>query len=415
MKLKYSSITMLIVVFIVIASEYFFFLGSEINELILLILLMFGMGICFFKSKREISIIQSKMKFCNKYIIISCIVFTIILFYTVIAFPKQGLLYTLKGFGYYYYVLIAILLLVYMIKKNSDRDIYLFLEVCAIIWYVLVIAQKYLYESNGTIIINSYFDYFCGGFVPLRNNMIRVSLRWFGNLMLIYNFYKFYVDNNKHRLLYLGVFILGIYDVFVIQQTRLYTLCDLVCIFFIVLFKRNNKFEIFRKPILIIITIVFAFETGIISTFFDSFSSTGTYSNSTLARNYAMIYYWEYFLSHPIFGMGFTSSTYYPTIVRGVAGTASMDDVGIIGQFARLGLFVIPIYIVLFIRFFKILRLMKKNNQYDNEFIWYCAFFLQLVITSLSLSMLDKQRIMLYPLSIALFEFQYFRLKVNVK
>lgn len=414
MKIKISTVIILIVVFIVVASEYFFFLGPEINTIVLLMMLLMGLIICMAKTRREMGIIKTQLNFCGGYIFMSCIIFSTILMYTIIAFPRQNLLYTLRGFGYYYYVLIAILLLCYMIRKKKDSNIYLLLEICTVIWYMLVLAQKIVYDINGTIIIDSYFEYFCGGFVPLRNGMIRISLRWFGNLMLIYNFYKFYVLGNKKKLIYFGIFILGMYEVIMIQQTRAYTLCNLICIFTIILLKRNTKKEFFRKLFLFIIAILIILETGIVSNFIDSFSSSGTFANSTLARSYAIKYYWEYFLNHPIFGMGFASTTFYSSVVKGLSGKASIDDVGMLGQFVRLGVFVIPIYILLLIRFFRILGMMKKYGQFKEDYIWYSSFFIQLLITSVSLSMMDKQRIMLYPLSIALFEFQYLRIKEKV-
>ena len=103
----------------------------------------------------------------------------------------------------------------------------------------------------------------------------------------------------------------------------------------------------------ILVGIIILFGSGIVTKFLNSFSSTGEFGGSSIARLGAYKYYWKCFLENPIFANGFVGDENYYDIVHGASGIYYQtvyvrffyDDVGIVGQLALLGIFIIGIYI----------------------------------------------------------------------
>jgi len=115
------------------------------------------------------------------------------------------------------------------------------------------------------------------------------------------------------------------------------------------IFYRATKYWKGKKIGFIVGICLFAYLTDYIGDFLETFSLTATRSYSTVARLYALDYYWKYFLSHPLFGFGFADGVRFYSIVHG-DGRASISDIGIFGQLGKYGLTIILIYVYPLIR-----------------------------------------------------------------
>jgi O-antigen ligase len=173
-----------------------------------------------------------------------------------------------------------------------------------------------------------------------------------------------------------------------------------------------------QKKILAIIMviggIIFLLTSGIVLKLFDSFSTTGDLAGSSIARVGAYEYYLNTFLKNPMFAIGFAGDNNYYDIVHGTSGIYYQsvyvryyyDDVGIVGQLALLGIFVVGIYIWPLLRIIKIaIRYCKSKLFSEGKLAMAIACYL--VCTTPTLIVLDSNRVFAWPIVLATIEFSY--------
>lgn len=236
----------------------------------------------------------------------------------------------------------------------------------------------------------------------LREGNIRIGLGAFGNIMLIYNFYKTVYSRENRKLLEIVNLVLGLYCLLFIQQTRMFTLIIFV-IYIYFLVSQGKKLKTIGKNVLIAISGAIALiNTGFLNSFIVTFTSSD-YEGSSVARQYAYEHFLSVFTANPLFGFGFASPGNYSDLVYGNLGIASVDDVGIVGQMARFGIFAFVIIVPVVLRMFSVCRRLK-NNKYTYYPV-FVGFSLYVLLTCATLSILDPQRIALLPVLLGLFEY----------
>ena len=406
MKIRISTILMGIVVLAALAWSDWLKLGiGPDSKAVLPVICILGFMFCMIFCKHSMREMRRNMKFAYNigFVIIVC--FLIIFIYTLIAFPAQSIKNTLTVS----YSILGILLIYplgcYLMIKEDEEVIFKFMNAMACIWYIMVLMQKILYEISGTIILSGLYS---DEDVLIRSSGIRIGLLIYGNIMLVYNFYKLYTGTAKSKIFTAFMVILGCYEVVAIQQTRMYTIILAVCLLLIVIFDRNTKAKFIRKILIFVLVIIAISQTDVVYNFFASFSESGSLGVSTTNRLYAFNYYWNYWLEHPLFGMGFASEGAYYSTVHGSLGTAYQSDTGFIGQLSRLGLFIIPMYVVPVVRMCQI-TLKLKRKQATDWVLYFCilAFILGTSITLIIFS--THKTNMLYPVAIVLFEYRYYK------
>ncbi len=204
---------------------------------------------------------------------------------------------------------------------------------------------------------------------------------------------------------HLLLFLIGIFDLIVIARTRSTTLIILVCLAAMVMMDTTTKRTLRQKILLCVFMLFLIFGTDVVSNFIDSFSLTSKRAYSTTARLYAANYYMNYFIHHPLFGFGFADYIGHYNLIHG-DGRAIMSDVGIFGQLAKYGLFLIPIYILPLIRSCRIMRKMWKDQHFKNKML-YLALTLYIVATTFNLIAIDQFRFLLWPVYLVIMEFGY--------
>ena len=353
--------------------------------------------------------IKHEMPFVSKYTIVSVLIFIVLFLYTLFSYSAQGLIGTLLGGGYYFAILLVFPIIGYMIRKGSVDSFLDIFDILSLIWILMVVMQSILY-ARGSQIIPEYLD----TQIKFRDNSLRITL-FYGNFAIIHSFYKLYSCkvNTLKKLPYVCICVFGLYGCFFVQLTRSYTLIVCVCLFIIVLLDKNtSQYKFLRKLLLVIVAVAFILNTGIVSRFISSLSATGAYAGSTYARTYSIAYYWETFKSHFPFGFAFAYEGNYYSLIHG-RGIAYIDDVGIFGQLARLGVFILPIYLWLTVRLIKIWRRIKKGGL-QKDYVFLSAVLVYFLLTSISLICLDPQRILLYPMIIAIYEYTYYEYRLSI-
>ena len=408
LKIKVSSILLFIFGLAIIFSVQFFYLGIGISAAYLAIISVIGLLVCIAFCNGTLKQMYKRLNFAFLIGIVVPVCYAIIFLYTAIAFPEQGFNSTVLMSYQYVAVLLVYPLGCYLLMTDNVKKIFDIMNVVAGIWYFLVLAQKILYETSGYVILTGLVQ---GSSLATRNSNLRISLMLFGNIMIIYNFYQLYSKHNKQKILNLVLLVVGLYELIVVQQTRAYSIVVFVALFMIVLLDKNTKKGFSRKLLMFGIIVLILLQTNAVSNMFESFSLSGEYSYSTEARLYAWNYYWTYFLEHPIFGMGFVSDVEYYSVVHGSLGIAYHSDVGFVGQLSRWGIFIIPVYVIPIARQCFITFKMWKRKEED--FILYIAIMLYILGTSITLIMLARNLIILYPVSIILFEYKYYKLRTD--
>ncbi len=117
-------------------------------------------------------------------------------------------------------------------------------------------------------------------------------------------------------------------------------------------------------------------------------------------------------MSNPIFANGFVGDENYYDIVHGASGVYYQtvlvryfyDDVGIVGQLALLGIFLIGIYIWPLVRIVKIAFRSCRNRTFsDGKYVM--AIVCYLLCTTPTLIVLDAGRVIAFPIILATVEY----------
>ncbi len=370
----------------------YLFFGSIIVSYILCIL-------CF--SKTFMKVLHND-KYLNVYLLLTIMSFVFLFGYSLIQYPAQNFKETMNTASPYLALLLVYPIYIYISVKDDDKALYNILEVFSLIIYFLILIQFITYKKGIMI--------FPEESIRMRNGSIRIGLHFYGNFMILYNFYQIYYRKNK-SILRILLFLIGIFELIFIQQTRAYTLVILVNILAMILLEKNTKNKLLKKIIIVALVAGIILQTDIVANFIQSLSTTGEEAGSTIGRQYSITYYLSMFKTHFPFGMGFPNNDKYGYILHHQVKnfTTYTDDVGFIGQLGIWGLLLIPIFIVPIIRMIKIIIRLKKQGYYDS-FVWCTTMLLYIIITSGTLMILDSYRIMLMPIIVALTEFENIKL-----
>lgn len=400
-RVKKTSLLLVCIIMAIIILDNFFGFGIPIgvNTTYLLfgvLILSFIIGVYLLPKK--FSYVVYNCKFINIYVVMVLVSYIVLFGYSLIEYPMQGIKETLSAGAPYLALLFIYPIYVYLIAKGNEKSIYRMLNIFSIIIYLLILVQFVTY-GRGIMIFSEET-------MKMRNERIRIGLHFYGNFMLLYNFYKMYIEKDR-KLFRILLVIVGFFELFYIQQTRAYTLVILFSIFIMIVFEKNTRNKLLKKGVIVILAIAVLLQTNIVSSFIQSLSSVGEEAGSTIGRQYSMAYYLSMFKIHFPLGLAFPNIDKYGTALHHQVGvyTTYVDDVGIIGQLGILGLLIIPIFIIPVVRMIYVVYKMSKN-KFNNQIIWYLVMLIYIIMTSGTLMILDSYRIMLMPIIMALVEFQ---------
>ena len=366
--------------------------------------------ICWDKHK---AILRPYMRFLRKYMTVVAVSILVISLYTIATYPKNPLITTYGFASYYLYAFMAVPIIYIYAVEGGYESFFKMLNIIAMCMYVMTAINGVAYIQSGHLLFSYSSMDFSGGMV--RDGKVRLYSGALGFLMIIYNFYKIYslrnVRNSKKFIHWVSIF-LGFLSIHFTGNSRLMLLTLLSSIGVLVLLGDGSR----KKKIIAIAAFVFGvvilFESGTVGKFLGSFSSSGDLGGSSIARVGAYEYYISRFLSNPIFANGFVGDENYYDIVHGSSGIYYQtvlvryyyDDVGVIGQLALLGVFLVGIYIWPILRILRIAIHECINQAYsDGKYVMAIACYL--VCTTPTLIILDASRVIAFPIILATVEF----------
>lgn len=375
-----------------------------------------AMIMAWFCYRNHKSALRKYIRFLKKYFAVVCISLILISVYTTIVYPLNPLITTYGFACYYLYAFLVIPLLYICSVEGGYERLFDLVNVFAVIMYIVTILQGVSYIRTGNLLFAA-----ASSDIGIRDGKVRFFSGPFGFLMLIYNFYRLYnlrEERIRKRLNAVISVALGVLSIYFTGNSRVFLATLLASIGVLVLLGDGSSKKKLITIASVIAAVVVLFTGGIISEFLGSFSSSGDLAGSTIARVEATKYYLGTFLKNPLFAIGFAGDKNYYDIVHGASGLHFQsvyvryfyEDVGIVGQIALLGSFVIGIYIWPLFRIIKIGFICSKSKQIlDGRLVMAMACYL--ICTTPTLIITNEGNVIAFPFILVIVEYIYAKFK----
>jgi hypothetical protein len=265
------------------------------------------------------------------------------------------------------------------------------------IWYILVLLQHFNYHGSAHMFLDVEKH--------IRNGGLRIGLNSLGSFLILYNFDVVYCKRKyENRLFAMLQLLLSTFELIFIQQTRAAMIAVFLALGFIAIANSNTIKKTIMNVIFILGVVLYLINSGVLDSLITSFSPTNkTFGAGTEARILATNYYWNAFVSNPLYGQGIASSAIYPKVEHGLRGIYYYSDVGGVAIFARYGLFVIPMYFWPVVYLGIITWKIAKSKIFRRDYGLLLGAFVYFIMTMQTLIITDSERIFLYPLIISMF------------
>ena len=399
MRVKYSDIFFgLILTIIIIDCDFFrlFKIGDDIYKAVNLLIVGVILFICIIH--KNIFIVSKK---CGKFIyfyiglISSYMIFEYI--YTMHIYEGLQTFYEFAKYNKHYVFIFLIIPLTYIFMvKNEFIDVMngVLIVVTITLGLILLHAIMYNWQEVELLNISIYAKRLT------RNDRMRMwDLSSLEGLAIIYATYRFLCDKKKKILYFVSAFICLMALVYV-EQTRMMLIAVAVSLVSMIVIKPSRTSgEILMKVVLIsLIGIIAGFI--ILPKLFTSFNGGYSISYRLIEMQFAV----NILRTHGIFGMGTISYNIQKYLYYyGIYSSISLNDIGIVGDVAQAGIWSIGLFIVPMLRMAWILLNGKKDDV--QIFLW--AIYVYLLVTSVTLFVLNSKRILMWPFCLALFEFYH--------
>lgn len=351
----------------------------------------------------------------KKSIFFSYVIFFIVMYF--IQFCISILRYNQTVFdifssSYYFLIVLFYFILIYYVKDDKTyNNIIRFIVYGTTILAVLFILQAILYSISNRIFLN-IFELNNGLEIQTRGEGIRLTqpstLLSFSIILSYSEILKCRIQRKRLKSIYILNVLLGIIYLLVVCKTRVLTISVIGTLFLITACISTKDI---RKKSLIIVVLIFS---GIIvlnlnstKEFIKSFNQQE--SGSVFARKEAISYFTKQFKESMLLGRGFINDiegteAFY--IVHGPQGYLNTTDVGIVGLMCIWGSIGLVWFFSILIKMINIIiKIYSKGNL--NLAIELIGIFSYIILTSLTLIITDRQRIILLPISLAIFEYNY--------
>lgn len=415
MKIKVSTspYVYLITFLVLFDCDFFTFLPfSFLNSISVKTLIILGISLFLLFNTFINKMIRETIKPYSGYAILFIIVLAIILilqgFYSYTAY-SQSVLDVIYAASIAFIRILLIFPIIYLLcRPDGFTKLMNSLTIITVAILFIRTCRAVIYNTVG-------FDMLPNLESSLRNGRMRQGLISIAGIVFIYICYKFLtsVKNTKQQYIFFAVLIfLAFYEVYA-NMTRMYIISFLVTfVIMLVTKKRPVNKEIVLLSCLVLFFILLIFS-GALTQFLDSFSTEGENADSTIGRQNTINYFNQIVKEQPVFGLGLLipkGENIY--IYFGPNRSAFLDDIGIINMYYHFGIFGIIIVAMVFGRMLYIAFRLYFCQEYDKR-IFLIGSLTYLIITSISLSAFDTQRMLSLIITWAVFEYDYYSYYFN--
>ena len=412
MRINDISIIRTLLIFNIIAwyhLGYLFKLPGIINTLLLYNNLSFISALvanmcfiyCICKHNAMYISVKNKLLF---YYIGVCGIYFLLVVYTLLKYPSQGVFSTIReGTNYLQILMVPAYVAVFCADGGVKRTMK-HINYISFVWYVLAIVQFVEYKIGG-ILLFDFATYFNNSPV-IRLYGLRIGVGCFGALMILYNYICLYEASKsiRDKVFNIVQLVLGLFVVIYIQQTRMIIivifLCLIVCIFLCKKSPKIRRRELLAMIFLFLLLCVSGYFNNLLEEmlYIDTIEGNVSYSN----RLYSINYYWECFKNNVLVGNAFVAdSLYYYSVVHGPMGVAHYSDVGIIGMLGQIGLCSLIFFGMPFFYLISVLRKLRHNFKTQYGYNILVMSLLYIGGTSITLLVTDYARTPMFAFIIA--------------
>lgn len=281
-------------------------------------------------------------------------------------------------------------------KEGGYDDIFKYINIIFFVFHILLIAQSIAFHFGIT-----FMNF---GTVRMRNGGIRISMGSLGNIMIIYNYCKYFCNKTGDRKVFnLIQFLLGFICLIFIQQTRVAMIAVFVCIAIASIVSSNSPVKMYFLFVGIVALLAYLYYKGTITSFVGSFKKGSADYNSTISRFEGYIYFWKAFLKNPLCGHGIVTNVIYEKLIKGPKKLYFYSDVGIVGILAQYGIFALFMYVYPVLRWGRVI--IKKFHSFVKNPL-PLALFVYILITTPTLIVISTGLSLSWAILFVVFEFE---------
>ncbi|MDE6844538.1 MAG: hypothetical protein K2J99_02050 [Lachnospiraceae bacterium] len=236
----------------------------------------------------------------------------------------------------------------------------------------------------------------------MRNDRFRMwDLFSLEGLAIIYGMYRVLFVNRK-KMRYVIQTVICVAALVYVEQTRMMLIALTVSILVMVVMKPCKTANGILAKGVLIATAGIVSTTLVVPKLIASLNRGDSVSISNRLIEIQFVY--NVLHNQGILGLGLISQRLQSNLYyHGIYSHVSLDDIGLIGYMAQVGIWSVALFIVPMVRMLWILLNVHKNEF--TIFLW--SLYIYLAITSSTLFVLNSQRILMWPFCLALFEFCY--------
>lgn len=402
---KYHILVLLFSIVVVFNCRGFNFLLPERMQYLYLCIYKICTLCCiasFFSKKIKINVYRELIIYC------SSLVFLFLLpefIYTSMIYHQK-----LKDFIFaidcYLFVFWSLPVMYIFCKDNSIEPFLNLMAMLVTIGFLSLIINVYFKN-------NFNFSFFNMKRWEFREGTIRiVDTSSFAAVVLLF-YWKKILEGRKNYIIPCIILVLGYLYV---DRTRAAMIALSASMYFMLIVKKSGTLSKCFWTFITFLGIFLMFEFHVIENLLYQFSPENN-GASTINRLEELKFYWGKFLENKLFGIGtLTSENLYSAMNISAVGNMNYQDIGIVGLLGVIGgIGTLLVFIIPIIRWIKILFKMYNREKCSSDFIFLSGILLYIIATSPTLIIINYQRMPLYPICIALYEFYYYKIKLETR
>nr|WP_300849258.1 hypothetical protein [uncultured Acetatifactor sp.] len=376
--------------------NFFYIINSHFHKVVTLFIAL----VLFIKT--PIKYIKKRKTLFHDFVFIFLAAWFFILVYSVINYTNTNLF---GAFLDYYYFLI-ILLYYYIFQKCIDNDsnfkfIQRIIKQVAVMFSIILLFQYFM--LNKGVHFLAFNDSFLS--VNTENRMLGgFEIVLYSGVFFCSDLFDF--DSRSVRIKALVAIFIELLYLAIVAKSRSSVIIYVVMIFFSLSMNLRNRTT--RKILTFLFISIFLIAILLTySNIIDYFQLSR--GSSYRQRIREVVFYFDNIFANGVIGIGFLrDSTENAMALHGFENLYYTSDIGLLGFIAIWGLIGILLLIYFAIKCIKVLRAVSnKIGKYHNLVI--CTL-LYIICTSINLSMFDVQRIIYFPIMLAIMDCCYFRI-----
>ncbi|MDA5388287.1 hypothetical protein [Loigolactobacillus backii] len=311
---------------------------------------------------------------------------------------NQSIFETARQMSFFFIILLYFFLVRYFSSVNDTIFLINTIKIIGVVYSVILIIQALLYMKTGSFFLNvgpnglnitdsvlaNDTTIFISGVPRIQRPADFIVFSFLvTNINLVITKKKLNFKNLLYYLIQLAYILF-------IGQTRMYIILAFLLVIMLILFNLNLGKKLFFGFLIFVTIIIFSKNIFQMFGFFN-----GSRVTSTLIRNLELKYYIPKIFSNHGLGIGFANDSMnyflnHGTFFSSDIASFYIDDIGIAGSAAQLG-----VLGILSLLLFAIYLFIGLKNTYNKKAI--SLIYIYIVITSVSLSLLNVQRILYFP------------------